>query len=361
MSYSEGWITVPGKGKRWRDSSGKFYLQRPAGSQSFFNALGGAYRALDRRAGGILPGGGTGNAASSAVATGVRRAAGVVQSAGRAWSEADRRLGGWLPGGGVASPATRAVTPPQPHPRRSEELERATGIRSRIVDPDKTPTLVSRIAPQVYPRWGSNDYANPVLGEVGMRGYQGGATPQERYTEFHELGHLNPKDKKIYSRLGVLGRAMQGISDSTGNLPPVDLAAGVALQAFDAREEDRAERFAKAHAGMGNYQGPEIYADGTSDYGNSLRREGRQLRQDSVQRMKDPFGAVSGVRQVANRLQVGPAQAELRRVESELIPMVRQENYEVTPELVEMSRRHSELSNRLRKLGVEPEIGSGFR
>jgi hypothetical protein len=28
-SYTEGWITVPGKGRRWRDSQGNYYLQQP--------------------------------------------------------------------------------------------------------------------------------------------------------------------------------------------------------------------------------------------------------------------------------------------------------------------------------------------
>lgn len=27
--YSEGWVTVPGKGRRWRDSEGKFFLEQP--------------------------------------------------------------------------------------------------------------------------------------------------------------------------------------------------------------------------------------------------------------------------------------------------------------------------------------------
>lgn len=29
--YSPGWITVPGKGQRWRTADGTFMLQRPAG------------------------------------------------------------------------------------------------------------------------------------------------------------------------------------------------------------------------------------------------------------------------------------------------------------------------------------------
>lgn len=60
MGYTAGWITVPGKGKRWRTAEGEYLMQRPAGSQP-----------------------------------------GILQAI-------DRALGGWLPGGGVASPLTRA-------------------------------------------------------------------------------------------------------------------------------------------------------------------------------------------------------------------------------------------------------------
>jgi hypothetical protein len=323
--YPAGWITVPGKGRRWRTAEGEYMMQRPAGGRP-----------------------------------------GVLEAIRNTWSEADRRLGGWLPGGGTASPVTRAVFPPQSFPQRSKELERATGVSARIVDPEKSPTLVRRVAPQISPRWGENNYANPLLNEVGIAGYRGGATPEERYIEFHELGHLSPKDKKIYSRLGVLGRTAQGVSDATGNLPPVDLAAGMAMQAFDAREEDRAERFAKAHARVGNFQGPKINPDGTSNYGNSLRKEGRELVRSSLQRMGDPFGAVSGARQFVNQIQAGPVKAEIDRVEEELSTMMRSDAYwqrqktdGVPPEAIELSRKHTNLQERLRELGINHEVGSG--
>lgn len=67
MSYSSGWITVPGKGRRWRTAEGKYMMQRPAGdAPGVMGAIQGAWadassRArnaaveVDRRAGGLLP------------------------------------------------------------------------------------------------------------------------------------------------------------------------------------------------------------------------------------------------------------------------------------------------------------------
>ena len=70
-TYTEGWITVPGRGRRWRDTKGNYYIQQPGAAQSFTKKLAGS------------------------VAVG--------------WREADKRLGGLLPGGGVPGPLTPAA------------------------------------------------------------------------------------------------------------------------------------------------------------------------------------------------------------------------------------------------------------
>jgi hypothetical protein len=75
------------------------------------------------------------------------------------YKEADKATGGWLPGGGVASPLTRAVFPPQPFPKRAEELSRITGVKARFIDPEKTPSVVRQVAPVVAPMWGKQDYS----------------------------------------------------------------------------------------------------------------------------------------------------------------------------------------------------------
>jgi hypothetical protein len=282
---------------------------------------------------------------------GVQRFAGqALGQAQRTYKELDRASGGWLPGGGVASPVTRAVFPPQPFPKRSEELGRVTGVQGRFIDPEKTPSLVRQIAPVVAPLWGTSDYANPLLNEVGMSGYAGGKTERERRTEVHELGHLNPKDKGLYSYFGVLGRSLQGLSDRTGNLPLVDLAAGLATQHADAPEEDRAERFAKKFADKGNYSAPVIYEDNTSDYGNRLRREGKELTSRAIGKITDPGGVVSRTTQFINEQRTKPIRSELTKIEPELRKLLMSSGEQVSPELMNLNKRHSELQRQLESL-----------
>jgi len=268
------------------------------------------------------------------------------------YKEADKATGGWLPGGGTASPLTRVVFPPQSFPKRTEELQRVTGVTGRFIDPQKTPSLVQRIAPIISPMWGKADYANPILNEIGMSNYAGGNIPAERKVEFHELGHLNPADKNLSSYSGVLGRSLQGFSEQTGKLPLIDLAAGLALQYADAPEEDRAERFAKKYAEKGNYPSPVIYKDNTSDYGNSLRRQGQELTSEALTKLADPFGIVSKTSQFINTKRAEPIRKEMLQIEPEYKRLLMASGDQISPELMAISKKHSALEQQLESLSV---------
>jgi hypothetical protein len=280
---------------------------------------------------------------------------GVLQAIQGAWSKADEQLGGWLPGGGTASPATRAVFPPQAAPGRSRELESATGVRARIIDPEKTPSLVRRVAPRLNPAWGDSDYANPLLGEVGISGYRGGKTERERYVEMHELGHIDDRGKEWYSRAGVLGRTLEGLSNATGNLPPLDIAAGMAMRELDAREEDRADRFAAYHLRKTGESGPVITPSGRSAYGDKMRRGGQELIDRGIAGIKDPFGVVSAVRGGLTQVQAAPLQAEMSALEPRLKELIVRDGDGVSPELLELSKRHTNIRNRLESMGIDPD------
>jgi hypothetical protein len=246
------------------------------------------------------------------------------------------------------------VFPPQPFPKRTEELQRVTGVRGRFIDPEKTPSLVRKIAPAVAPLWGTADYANPLLNEVGISNYSGGKTERDRYIEIHELGHLNPADKGLYSYFGVLGRSLQGLGNRAGNPPLADLATGLALQYADAPEEDRAERFTKRFAKRQQYTAPTIYEDNTSDYGNRLRREGKELTSQSLTRLADPFGVVSGAMQFVNEQRAKPVREEASKVEEKLRRLYNaSDSYDVTPEQINLSKRHNELLEQLESLKVK--------
>lgn len=273
---------------------------------------------------------------------------------GQGYKEADKRLGGWLPGGGTASPVTRAVFPPQSFPSRSKELQQMTGVKGRFVDIDKTPTITRQVAQAVAPLWGSQPYANPLISEVGVPGYKGGVTPAERRLEVHELGHLNPADKGIYSYLGTAGRYLQGISNSTSNLPVVDLLAGKLMQNFDAPEEDRAERFAARFATQGNYPAPQISPEGTSAYGDQLRREGSEMSENAVSRMLNPWGIPEKATGFINQQRASVLQKEL----SASLPSYRERfanEINPSPENLKEAERLNKLAKQIESLGVEPK------
>lgn len=274
------------------------------------------------------------------------------------YKEADKHLGGWLPGGGTASPVTRAILPPQVAPARSKELEKITGVKGRIIDPQKTPSLISTIAP-VFSAWGTNDYANPLLGEIGMSNYKGtGQSPQEVRTEVHELGHLNPTDKKYYSYGGVAGRFLTGVSEHLGKPMPLQLAGGLALQYLDAPEEDRAERFASRFAQQLNYPSPEITSEGTSAYGNMLRKQGKEISQEAINSVINPFGIpekiIKKTTEVVNQQQASVLQEELSRS----LPGYRQRfanEINPSPENLKETERLNNLAKQIESLGVKPK------
>jgi len=273
----------------------------------------------------------------------------LFQKAKSAYQKADKASGGWLPGGGTASPVTKAVFPAQPFPGRTKELERQTGVKTRITSlhnnsiSDKIPYLTN-----------SQAYANPYLNEVKMRNYQGGKTPRERYVEHHELGHIYGGDNGWTRLLGASGRSLKDFSSKLGNLAPLDVVAGLKMQHLDAPEEDRAERFAAKWAKTGNYPAPAIYEDRTSDYGNTLRRQGKELSSSGIERITNPYGIRTKVVTFINTHRAKPLQEELTRS----LPAYREASSktdEITPELITESKRLSDLAKQIEALGLEPQ------
>jgi hypothetical protein len=83
-TYTEGWITVPGKGRRWRDTKGNYYMQQPGAAPSFTKKLAGSvaagWREADKRLGGVLPGGGVPGPLTPAARATVNTAGNVLQA-----------------------------------------------------------------------------------------------------------------------------------------------------------------------------------------------------------------------------------------------------------------------------------------
>jgi hypothetical protein len=275
------------------------------------------------------------------------------------YKEADKATGGWLPGGGIASPLTRSIFPPQVAPGRSKELEKITGVKARIIDPNKNPSLVSKIAP-VLSSWGTADYANPLLNEIGIYNYKGtGVNPREKQLEIHELGHINPADKSYYSLAGVMGRFLTGVSEKLGNPGPLEVAGGLALQYFDAPEEDRAERFAKKYAQQLNYPSPNIDSKGRSEYGNILRKQGKE----TIQRSLDPFelfpkaqqGLKTLVRDVTSQGLVNQYEQQMKSLRQQyIIPGLDQDKSgNMNPNFLKALKEQDKVGDELTKRGYD--------
>lgn len=258
--YSEGWITVPGKGRRWRTSDGTYMLQRPAGS----------------------------------------RLAGALQGA---WSRADKALGGWLPGGGTPNALTRGYDRPTGQLRQRIEAAGVNPDSIRVANLSARRPIENEIARRAtdagFSRWGYQEFGGKIPLRGGVIGLYG-ANPHESVLR-HELAHATDP-----SSLPDVGRALQGVSQALGNPPPLRALAGVALLG-DARSEDYAESRST------------LAPDGDPRaYGDSLRREGwEEMREAGL----EAVGLSRPVRGLATRAVATAGGAALGAAEAAARPL----------------------------------------
>jgi len=216
--YTAGWITVPGKGRRWRTSEGEYMMQRPAG-----DALMGALQG--------------------------------------AWSGADKALGGWLPGGGTPNVLTRGYDRPTGQLRQRIEGMGFDPDKVRVANLEAKRPIENRIAYEAgkmgLTPWGAQEFGGniplrgPVIGVYGNR-------VSDKVLK-HEMAHATDPRKTVSA-----GRMLQGASAAVGNPSALRALSGLALYG-DARAEDYAESISTVHP-SGNPKA----------YGDSLRKEGRQ-------------------------------------------------------------------------------------
>lgn len=227
--------------------------------------------------------------------------------------------------------------------QRKDEIENVMGVSPNIIDPDKDSALIPSVAKRISPHWGEAHYANPVNNTIGIYGYEPGKRP---YLEAHEAGHLSFEDAGPAKFLGVAGRAVTGISDQLGK-PPLLETIGGGLLHFDAAEEDRAERLSAKYGpqlGGKPENAPFIDSKGRSNYGNGLRKEGRErIYNGTIKPIVSPIqSAISKVNQW-----------NTKRKQSELQPQIRDAvlNYRRlltgtdsnTPELIQSTKNLSKL------------------
>ena len=155
--------------------------------------------------------------------------------------------------------------------------------------------ILAKVAEQVDPiTYGNRAYANPYNNKTFVNN-------QNLGTLMHELGHLDKSQRQGGERftqsVGVLGRALTEIGKiqglNSGLIQPTNIAAGVARQFADAKEEDVAERYRVQYS-------PTVFSDHKNNasetvssintqgsrYGNKERQEGQYTMWDGL----DPSG-----------------------------------------------------------------------
>ena len=230
---------------------------------------------------------------------------------------------------------------------RENKIQEVMGVKANIIDPKKEPSLVHTIAPKFSKEWGKSDYANPLSNTIGMSDYVPGADP---YTEAHEAGHLSNEQAGLPKLLGIAGRTVNGISDQLGNPGPLELLGGGLTHAFDAREEDRAERLSAKYGpqlGGNPSKAPKIDDQGRSQYGNNLRAEGTQRMAGAAKPLIDSINFLKNKFQGARQ---GTMEPGIRDAVTNYRSLSQSAGDDITPELLQasndMDKLREEYNNR---------------
>ena len=221
--------------------------------------------------------------------------------------------------------------------KRKDEIEKVMGVRPNIIDPTDNP-ITDAIHTGYTELIGRPDrpaLAFDALNAMIMPNYKPGQKPA---VEVHETGHLSNEQAGLPKHLGAAGRFVgRAISDNIGNPAPLDLVSGVLMVTQDAEEEDRAERLTKkygAELGVPSDRIPYIYDNGTSAYGNNIRKEGMSRVFSAI----DPI--VAPIRTV-NRWNTQRKQAGLQPQIRDAVLNHRRLNEasdDITPELIESTK-----------------------
>ena len=217
---------------------------------------------------------------------------------------------------------------------REAQIQRVMGVKPNFIDAETEPSLVRAVAPIISKEWGNSPYANPINNTIDLPS-QPGAQP---YIDAHEAGHLSNEQAGLPKLLGVSGRFVTGISDQIGNPGPLELLGGGLTHAFDAREEDRAERLsAKYGPQLGGEpgKGPQIDDQGRSRYGDNLRREGAQRMAGAAKPLLD---SIDFVKSKVQGVRLGGMEPDIRNAVTNYRSLSQSAGADLTPELIDASK-----------------------
>lgn len=231
---------------------------------------------------------------------------------------------------------------------REKKIKEVMGVYPNIINPGKEPSLVRSVAPLISKSWGTSNYANPLTNTIGILGYEPGDRP---YLEAHEAGHLSNEQAGLPKLFGVSGRAVTGISDQLGNPGPLELLGGGLTYAFDASEEDRAERLSAKYGpqlGGKPHKAPQIDDQGRSRYGDSLRDEGSRRMTRAAKPLIDSFNFLKNKIQ---RVHQGGMEPDIRNAVSNYRSLSKSVGDDITPQFLEASKNMDKLRDEYKSRG----------
>jgi len=238
---------------------------------------------------------------------------------------------------------------------RASQIENVMGVKPNYIDANKDPSFVRAVAPLISKEWGNAPYANPISNTIAVDS-QPGSMP---YREAHEAGHLSNEQAGLPKLLGVSGRAVTGISDQLGNPAPLELLGGGLTHAFDAREEDRAERLsAKYGPQLGGKpgMGPRFDDQGRSEYGDRLRADGAQRMAGAAKPLLD---SINFVKDKVQRVRLGSMEPGIRDAVTNYRSLSQSAGSDITPELLKSSNNLDKLKDQYNKRGGDFDAFAG--
>ena len=226
-----------------------------------------------------------------------------------------------------------------------QKMKNLMGVDAKLRSNDNS-SLIDKLANTFNLTGRAN--ANTYTGDISYGIEKPGDDP---YLDTHEAGHLSKEQAGLPKYLGVTGRITGAISDKVGKPGPLELLSGGLTYAFDAPEEDRAERLSAKYGpqfGGDPSKAPYIDDQGRSKYGNDLRRQGTERMAGAAKPLLDSIDFVKSTVQGVRR---GGMESGIRDAVTNYRSLSESAGAEITPELIDASNNLSALRKQYNERG----------
>ena len=228
------------------------------------------------------------------------------------------------------------------------KMKNVMGVDATLNTSNNNPSLIDKFINSTSLKSTGSAYANTYTGNITYQDKQPGDNP---YLDAHEAGHLSNEGAGLPKYLGATGRITGAVSDKIGNPGPLELLSGGLTHAFDAREEDRAERLSAKYGSQfgGNpSKAPKIDDQGRSQYGNNLRAQGTQRMAGAAKPLLDSINFIKDKVQGARQ---GSMEPSIRDAVTNYRSLAQSAGDDITPELLQASNDIDKLREKYNNRG----------